>query len=239
MKRYHFNREERFYCSVLMVAIQQNSKVASTIFQKVTNKNDIEAYVETSIVRDHWMRLGKPTKKNKNTVNERRKAYLKKLCSLINVDFSTIENRTDYYSKNKYIQSPGNWKKLGSDNNDIRNLRAVFNMRQDILIIEDRNLHFIEAKLDSGNSQQQIENLFLLKKLHDKSKSQWACIDEFKNIENVHLYYIKRNNTPLRVQNPRVHSEIELLTWSQVFNHLANEPIYKYFRLEDHKEILS
>ncbi len=107
-----------------------------------------------------------------------------------------------------------------------------------ILIIENSKLHFIEAKLESGNSKEQVENLLLLRDLYDASKKTWACIDSFKDIDGVYLYYLKRNKTPLQINNQRVRNEITILSWSEIFDSIKNEGMCKRLNICDHIKYL-
>lgn len=242
MKRYAFNREERFFCAFVMCALQNNSAKISDVLKlerRVTG--NVEIYIESSVIRDHWMNMGKPDQKNEQTKNELNKAredYLKALCSQLGFDFNDIREKDYFKSANRYIQSPGNWKDLAKDDVTGLRLRAIFNMRQDIMIIENNNLHFIEAKLDSANSREQVENMLLLKKLHDQDARQWACIEAFGTFDSVNLYYIKRTKNPFRIENERVHNNIKRITWDHVFDKLQSEKAYIDFGIADHREFL-
>jgi len=175
-----------------------------------------------------------------DTLNANREQYLRDLCNRLSFDLNKVRagRATDYYSSGGYIQSPGNWIVKSGEEEAARQLRAVFNMRQDILIIENNNLHFIEAKLDSPNSSEQIENMLLLKSLYDPKKKKWACMDAFDNIDEVNLHYIKRTENPFRIENGRVRDHINIISWDHVFDTLQTEKTYRNFGIDAHREYL-
>jgi hypothetical protein len=242
MKRYFFNREERFFCAFVMCALQNNpAKISDMLQLKRLITGNVEIYIESSVIRDHWMNMGKPNQKSeqaKNELNMARENYLKALCRKLGFNFDDIREREHFKSANRYIQSPGNWKDLAKDDVVGFQLRAIFNMRQDIMIIENNNLHFIEAKLDSANSREQVENMLLLKKLHDQDARQWACIDAFGTFDSVNLYYIKRTEKPFRIENESVNDDIKRITWDHVFDTLQMEKAYANFGIADHRDFL-
>ncbi len=135
MKRYFFNREERFFCSLIMCLLQDNPKLATEIIPNIhsVESKDFEVYVETSIIRDYWMSFGKPKTNEKTELNKSRSKYLKELCAFLQIDFKKLSERSYFYSKNSYIQSPGNWKNLKQDDLIGKKFRAFFKMKQDIL----------------------------------------------------------------------------------------------------------
>ena len=237
MKRYYFNREERYYCALLMQAIMEKPELAGTFLTgHFYSGMELEGYIETSIIRDYWMMLGKPQKSNIKDVNADRVNYLKSLCNQLDIDFNIVKTRKDYTSSNGFINSPGNWQNLEKKEVEAKKLRAIFNMRQDILIIENGSLHFIEAKVESGNSAGQIENFLLLKGMHDEGKKIWGCIDEhFSGIENVFLYYLKRTGDDFRVSNSNVKEDIKIITWKNIFDNLKDQCIIlQRHRIQEH-----
>ncbi|MCW7755333.1 hypothetical protein OOT00_15220 [Desulfobotulus sp. H1] len=235
-KRYFFNREERFFCSQIMCALQDNPVLAAELFPPMGEKSckNFEIYTEASVIRDYWMTFGKPGQRKKQELNGKREEYLRTLCTLLHIDFRDVTDREDYRSKRGYIQSPGNWSGLSPEDQSAKKLRAVFNMRQDLMMITGDSLHFVEAKLESGNAAQQIQNFLFLRDLLDAGGAGWAGIDSFHDIKEVHLYYLKRNRNPLSVDHHRVREEITLLTWKDVFDCIAGEPACQHSRLSDH-----
>lgn len=223
MIRYPFIREERFFCTLLMTAVMKEPKVLRELFSiPIKDGESFEIYNETSILRDHWSYLGKTINSKREETNNARTMYLQYLCKKLNINFQKMEKLPCYYSHNRcgekqFVNSPSNYpSKETGDDSDLNNLRALFNMRQDLLIIFRDTLYFIEAKLESANSRSQINNILLLDKLLDKEKECWAGLDSFSGIKNVDFFYIKKTDTPLQV-DLEAQNQIKVITWANVF----------------------
>lgn len=223
MIRYPFIREERFFCTLLMTAVMKEPMVLRELFSiPIKDGESFEIFNETSILRDYWSSLGKTINSKREETNNARTAYLQNLCKILNIDFQKLIDFPFYYSRNRcgeeqFVNSPSNYpsKKTGNDN-DLNKLRALFNMRQDLLIIYRDTLFFIEAKLESPNSRSQINNMLLLREALDKEKECWAGLNSFSGIKNVELFYIKKTDTPLQV-DPKARNQLKVITWSNVF----------------------
>lgn len=178
MIRYPFIREERFFCTLLMTAVMKDPMVLKELFSiPIKDGESFEIFNETSILRDHWSFLGKTINSRREETNKARTMYLQKLCKILNINFQKLEKLPCYYSLNshgekQFVNSPSNYPSENTlDDEDLKDLRALFNMRQDLLIIFRDTLYFIEAKLESANSSDQIHNMFLLQKLLDRENA--------------------------------------------------------------------
>jgi hypothetical protein len=230
MARYSFIREERYFCTLLMHVILNKPSVASKLFGIELN-NEFEIYNESSILRDYWYKLGKP----KRTTNERyitelnskREEYLSTLCSVLGLDTSQLKDQPCYYSINnngvkQYINSPSNYKDTEITYQPAIKLRALFNMRQDLLIISGNSLYFFEAKMESGNHKKQIHLFTLLRRLSDVKGKGWAGLPSFGDITQVNLFYIKKNYNPLNVEKSDSDA-IEVVNWEKIFRIMREE----------------
>jgi hypothetical protein len=156
----------------------------------------------------------------RDTLNQKRASYIDKLCQILGYDFKQITNLDCYNSKNGYVNSPSNYPKQILAKGQAANLRALFNMRQDLLIVTECSMNFFETKIESENNKEQIELFCLLKKLLDKDG--WAGIEQFRGIKEVNLFYIKRTKKPLRIDLP-ANSLKPIITWAEVFEIIQGE----------------
>ncbi len=212
-----------------MHIILNNPSVTSDLFG-IRLEKDFEIYNESSVLRDYWYKLGKPKRISNRTcinqLNERRERYLIKLCEILKLDINELKRQHCYYSVNhegetKYINSPSNYKDREITYKLSKELRALFNMRQDLLIINGDSLYFFEAKMEAGNDRAQIHRFTLLKRLLD-DRGGWAGIPDFSDIKQVKLLYIKRSRKPLNVQKSDSDA-IEVFCWDDIFRVMREE----------------
>jgi hypothetical protein len=217
MSRYLFVRDERYFCSLLMYAIMRNPSITASMFG-IKLEEFFEIYIESSILRDHWYKLGDPRiyyNKDKSPLNFAREQYLKSLCEILNYDFQELKGQKSYISTMGFVNSPGNYLEKDITSNSIRHLRAMFNMRQDILIVNGDSLNFFEVKVDSQKNTNQIRNYTLLKNLLSPNKNGWAGIKEFDGIASVNLYFITRDGNPIE--------GIQVIKWNNISHIIQSE----------------
>jgi len=126
-----------------MFAILKDTTVAKDLFNiPLTSEENFEIYNETCIIRDVWHGLGKTTPFYKQRVNHERETYLAKICDLLHINLNSVKSLPCYHSKGGYVNSPSNYKDINNFE-DIKELRALFNMSQDLLIIFKRYFIFL------------------------------------------------------------------------------------------------
>ncbi|WP_027936762.1 hypothetical protein [Anaeroarcus burkinensis] len=208
-RKYSFNREERYFCYLLINAIQAEPTIANTLFGLQLEKGNFEIYNEASVIRDYWSTL------NGNDAKEK---YLKTLCGMLGYDAEKLEAENFYKNKSKkVIVSPATYgKKDTQDNEELTNLRALFNMRQDIMIIIDNTLCFIEVKLESPINYDQLKRFVVLKNLTMDSSNRWAGIDNFKDIKEVKLFYIKKTADPFKKEDRSLQENLKIVGWDSI-----------------------
>jgi hypothetical protein len=217
-----------------MTAVMKEPMVLKELFSiPIEDGESFEIFNETSILRDHWSTLGKTIISRREETNKARTMYLQNLCKILNINFQKLEKLPCYYSLNshgekQFVNSPSNYPSENTLDDNVKDLRALFNMRQDLLIIYRDTLFFIEAKLESANSSDQIHNMLLLEKLLDPEKECWAGLNLFLGIKKVKFFYIKKTDTPLRVDGINDLHQMEIITWSNVFKVI--KPIIRELR---------
>lgn len=219
MVHYDFIREEQYFCSILMFAILKDTTVANDLFNiPLTSEENFEIYNETCILRDIWHRLGETTLLNKQKVNYERGKYLAEICELLQIDLDFVKNLPCYLSKGGYVNSPSNYNDINKFE-DIKELRALFNMSQDLLIIFKDTLYFFEAKLESQSKRSQIRNYMILERLSNIDDNVWAASEKFRDIRKVKYFYIKRTDKKLNIEY-EISDKFSVITWETIFNRI-------------------
>lgn len=160
MDRYaSYNREERFWCFLLTHSLLSSKNIRNKILTKIKevghiglDENNLKVFIETAIIRDYWFTLGKDKKP--------RIEFIKKLFNVVGIENNIdIENERLFYTTDKrnQIASPSRWaekymKKFDDNKKNLLKIKWAFNAKPDIMLMDDESFVFIEAKVESKES---------------------------------------------------------------------------------------
>lgn len=159
------NREERFFCSLLVHGLLASSTLRSSFFQLVDDRTGVhldaaqgatEIYSEVAWLRDHWRNLGNPDHYADSGLEERRWEQLSLLLQAVDVDPSNLQYESFLRTggTSPKIVSPGRWPlaqlAMHNQGEQLARLKWAFNATPDFLFIASKGVVLVEAKVESG-----------------------------------------------------------------------------------------
>ena len=174
------NREERFFCGMLVHALLSSSLVRTQFVALVHQKggpelcpDDLEIFIEVAALRDYWRNLGKPggryTERYKGTETNRKILLERILREEVDADPGLIARhsllfRTQEPKANLWI--PGHWSidgiqamidkegisedKQKALKRKLSQVKWAFNAKPDLLLLSGKTAVLVETKLESG-----------------------------------------------------------------------------------------
>ena len=159
------NREERFYCSLLVHALLGSDHVKQDFSNLVETKTglslpdtDWEVYIEATVLRDYWHDLGDPDVYSDET-HQRRSEVLESILNIYNISPSMLDDHDLFWTtkQKKKLWSPNRWNEKALKMAGLENLIPVkwaFNAKPDIMIVSGSIVLLIEAKVESGEGRE-------------------------------------------------------------------------------------
>jgi hypothetical protein len=175
------NREERFYCAILLHLILSSRAFRERFFGAIDAKHgtkldpgDFQVFCEIAILRDYWNDLGDPEKYSEET-HQRRMMVLEILLPLAGVEPSQIGKQTFFWTRGfkSKLWSPGHWSEEAIDSTDwtdgtkkeMKTLKHAFNSKPDLIILSRQWAVLVEAKVESGFGHGQRGNQKMVARL--------------------------------------------------------------------------
>lgn len=160
---YEVNREERYYGFFVFSYMLQNPAASAEICKLIASVPDSlafkepEVYLEATFLRDYWCDLGDPHAYTTET-HQRRRAIIESCLSIHGLNPADIDKEQFFWTSPKRVKlwCPSEWDINLKNRPDLRKhkeLRWAFNAKPDVALVDDKNLMFIEIKLESGEGR--------------------------------------------------------------------------------------
>jgi hypothetical protein len=157
------NREERYYGFFVFSFMLHNPAASAEICKLIADVpkgllfKEPEVYLEVTFLRDYWRDLGNPKTYNAQTHDSRRKII--ENCLLHQgLDPADIDKYNFFWTSENHekLRYPSEWAIDLKKNPELlkhKELRWAFSAKPDVALVDDKNLMFIEIKLESGEGK--------------------------------------------------------------------------------------
>jgi hypothetical protein len=159
------NREERFFCVLfahaLLASSSSRKRICDILFRRLDVELDpdaLEVFLEVAALRDYWNDLGDPKRYSPET-HRRRREILDAIMRMESLEPGIIDVTPLFWTAqpgSSKLWSPGRWNlsQLEAANlHQLKPMRWAFNAKPDILLLSPTGGTVIEAKLESGEGQ--------------------------------------------------------------------------------------
>jgi len=160
---YEVNREERYYGFFVFSYMLQNPAASAEICKLIAGVpdslsfNEPEVYLEATFLRDYWRDLGDPQTYTADT-HGRRRAIIENCMSIHGLNPADIDKENFFWTspKREKLWCPSEWDINLRERPELKRhkeLRWAFNAKPDVALVDEKNLMFIEIKLESGEGR--------------------------------------------------------------------------------------
>lgn len=223
------NREERFYCHVVIHALLTSETTRRNFSELIQSKVGVafppsafEIFVEAAALRDYWYDLGDPLDYSDKT-DQRRREVLTSILGYFDIPGEAINKNGFFRTSKGKLWSPNRWSETGIEKSNelgkpekayLKMVKWAFNAKPDIMLLADSTALLIEAKLESGEGRDGSSGYQQLPIQSMISFLLWKLVPKFQNLTFRNITLAKTH------LNSHGHSGI----WDTIFKKLACYP---------------